>query len=116
MFGWIGSVLNIVPSVFEWLNKREDSKVATARIDGDVEIAGTQAIASVAIARAGDLIDGIARAIILWSVSGWVASIFLYCVLKPYFPGFLKPVLAIPSNIEYIPYAVVGYLCIRVFR
>ena len=111
-----GVVSGIFAPAFQWLNKKEDTKVVQITADRDTKIDETQGDTQVIQARTGLL--GILKdnweiklgwAMFIIPTGLWYIGIILDCLGRKYF-GWEWRVLALPSNIQYIPYAVITFL------
>lgn len=100
--GIINPLATAVTSIF---TKKEDTKVETGR--QDVAIIESRNVLLGQIHRD----PAIATGFYLFIVPSGLhySSVVLYCLVKPWYPAW-QVVLAIPGNMQYIPYAVVAFL------
>lgn len=118
MFSFISSILNIVPSVFGYLNKKEDVNLEKYKVDGKLDEAQIKAYMTVAVARANDTTDKWGRRLFVYPTGVLYTMVALMSIIKdnPYVGRFYWPVHAIPTSMEYIPLAVIGYLFLITLR
>lgn len=118
----LGAVKGIVDPIASIFNKKTDASVEKYKVDGvynveamrqDTEI--IRARVDLAKAMKDDPTTKMGRRFFIYPVGVWFAGIVYYCVFHPYFPGIL-PVLALPTNLEYIPYAVIAYLFVSAWK
>lgn len=110
---------NIISGVFGYLNKKEDSSLEKYRVDGVVNVeamrqdtAIIQARAELAKAMKDDPSTKIGRWLIIIPTGLWYSAIIVYCIFHNAFPEYTWQILALPPNLNYIPYAVVAYLLV----
>lgn len=118
----LGAVKGIVDPIASIFNKKTDAVIEKYKVDGTLNVEAmkqdTEIIrARVDLAKAmkDDPTTKMGRRFFIYPVGVWFAGIVYYCVLSPYFPGIL-PVLALPTNLEYIPYAVIAYLFVSAWK
>lgn len=104
-------------------NKKTDASIEKYKVDGQLNLEAMkqdtqiiQARADLAKAMKDDPTTKAGRMFFVYPVGIWFGLIIGYCIVQPYFPGYIKPVLAIPGNLEYIPYAVVAYLFVSAWK
>lgn len=115
---FIPIVGNIVDAVKSYVTKKQDVDLEKYKVDGvvsvermkqDVEI--VKARSELLAALKDDKGIQLARGLIMLSASVWISLIFWDSCFRDILPvGWTWRVLALPSNIEYIPYAVVAFL------
>ena len=123
---WFLSFIPVIGKLFDaWSahdQKKQDVVLEKYKVDGtvnaelirsDVEV--IKARVDLAKARSNDTVDRWGRRLLIYPTGVWFSAIVGYCLLHPYFPGILS-VLALPPNLEYIPYAVVAYLLVTAFK
>ena len=115
MFNLIAAIINGAMGFF---NKRTEADLEKYKIDGKVDIAEVQARAEVAKERAVDSVDRWGRRLLIYPTGVWFALIAYTSSFmeNSYIKPYVWIVHDLPKNVEYIPYAVVGYLLISVAR
>lgn len=98
-------VSGIVGPLFNWLNKKEDTKVVESNNDVSVIQSRNTLLGQIH----QDPAIAIGWYIFILPTGIWYAAIILYCLVKPWVPWW-ETVLALPANLYYIPYAVVAFL------
>lgn len=88
-----------------WITKKEDTKVELGR--QDVSVVQSRNTLLGQIHKDPAIAFGWYAFIVPTAL--WYAAIVLYCLVHPWYPAW-KTVLALPPNIEYIPWAVVAFL------
>lgn len=112
MLGWlpiIGPVIDGIVSIWKGYQDVTVQKGAQ-----DVQV--IQARAAVAIAFKDDIGVRLARDLIMFPAACWTLLIFWYCITHEIAPGWSWKILAVPGNLEYIPYAVIAFLFVTAFR
>lgn len=117
-------LLNLIPNIlglgkdlFAYLNKKQDVDLEKYKVDGQLDITTVQARGMVAAARAADTVDRWGRRLIIYPTGIWYALIVYDSVFRKLLPdAFTWRILDLPPGLQYIPYAVVGYLLITVVK
>jgi len=114
-------ILNIVPSLIDlgktWINKKEDTALEKYKVDGTFDITLIQARAAVAAARAADTVDRWGRRLFIYPSGIWYALVVYDSCFRMVLPEWATwRVLALPPQLDYIPYAVIGYLLLSVAK
>jgi hypothetical protein len=111
-----GAISGIITPLFSWLNKVQDTKLETHRIETQADIAVVEARAKLAW-------QGLADSVNKWGRRGLIYPTLLYYTLIVYdscfrniLPDYTWRVLELPSNVQYIPHAVVAYLLVTAWR
>lgn len=122
MFGWLTAIPTLLNGVLQWLNKKQDIDLEKYKVDGQVNVTALETDARIAIAVTqlqavlkDDPFIKWSRGILLLFTTMWFAAILWDSIFRNLLPDWATwRVLALPDNIAYMPYAVVGYLLIRV--
>jgi hypothetical protein len=114
-------LLSIVPNAMDlaktWINKKKDVELEKYKVDGQFDITLIQARAAVAAARAADVVDRWGRRLVIYPTGIWYALVVYDSCFRMLLPdGWTWRVLALPHQLDYIPYAVVGYLLLSVAK
>lgn len=126
MFSWL-SLIPIVGKAFDaWSahdQKKQDVVLEKYKVDGTVNVELMRQDTEVIKARADlaavmkdDPTTRWGHRLFIYPVGVWFTCIVCYCIVQPYFPGIIKPVLALPLNLGYIPYAVIAYLFVTAWK
>lgn len=100
--GVISPITGMVTAIF---NKKTDAKVEDGKQDVAIVEARTRLLGQIH----GDPAVAIGWYLFIVPTGLWFAGIVAYCLINPWYPDW-KIVKALPTNIEYIPYAVVTFL------
>lgn len=118
----LGATKGILEPIASIFNKQADASVEKYKVDGQYDVEAmrqdTEVIrARVDLAKAmkDDPTTKMGRRLFVYPIGFWFAAIVYFCVFSPYFPGIL-PVKALPTNLEYIPYAVIAYLFVSAWK
>lgn len=114
-------ILNIVPSIIDlgktWINKKADVELEKYKVNGVFDVTLIQARAAVAAARAADTVDRWGRRLIVYPTGVWYTLIVADSCFRNALPAdWTWRILALPPDLAYIPYAVVGYLLLSVAK
>ena len=102
--------------------KRQDVALEKYKVDGtvnaelirsDVEV--IKARVDLAKARSNDTVDRMGRRLLIYPTGIWFTAIVTDSLIHRIF-DYPYRVEALPSNLEYIPYAVVAYLLVTAFK
>jgi hypothetical protein len=126
MFAWLLSLIPFVgKAVDAWAahdQKKQDVVLEKYKVDGTVNVEVMRQDTEVIKARAtlaavmkDDPVNRWGRRFFIYPIGTWFAAIVYYCIFHPYFPEIL-PVLALPTQLDYIPYAVVAYLFVSAWK
>jgi hypothetical protein len=106
MWTVISSLLaGVVQPIVSIFTKKEDTKVAEGRDDASVIQSRTTLLGQIH----RDPAVAVGWYMFIVPTGVWFSAIVVYCILHPWYPWWAK-VLALPENIQYIPYAVVTFL------
>jgi hypothetical protein len=100
--GIVSPVTTAVTAIF---TKKQDAKIEEGRQDVSIIQARTTLLGQIH----RDPAIAIGWYLFIVPTGLWFVGIVAYCLLHPWYPWWAK-VLALPPNIEYIPYAVVTFL------
>lgn len=125
MFSWL-SLIPIVGKAFDaWSahdQKKQDVVLEKYKVDGSVNVELMRQDTEVIKARADlakvmkdDPTTRWGHRLFIYPVGVWFSAIVSYCILHPYFPNIL-PVLALPKQLDYVPYAVIAYLFVTAWK
>lgn len=120
----IGGILqSILAPLFQFLNKKEDTKVVQIQTDGTVKQASItsetvelQTRASVAIAMKDDPGSRVNRDLIMFPVALWICVKTWYLMFHNLIPEYTWEVLDWTKETQYIPYAVIAYLFVTLIK
>lgn len=125
MFSWLSLIPFVGKFVDAWSahdQKKQDVVLEKYKVDGVVKVdlirQDTEVVkARVDLAKAmkDDPATRWGKRFFIYPVGVWFAAIVYYCILHPYFPQIL-PVLALPPQLDYIPYAVIAYLFVTAWK
>lgn len=113
--------LNIIPSILDlgktWINKKADVELEKYKVNGVFDVTLIQARAAVAAARAADTVDRWGRRLLIYPTGIWYSLIVYDSCFRLLLPDWATwRVLALPPQLDYLPYAVVGYLLLSVAK
>lgn len=121
IIGWVAS--GALSPVFEWLGKREDTALGKYKVDGEVNVEAMRqdteiirARTELALAMKDDPTTVWGRRLFIYPTGVWYTAIILYCILHNRFPDSTWKILALPSNLEFVPLAVVAYLLVTAWK
>lgn len=123
------SFLSLIPfvgklfdSVTAYLNKKQDVALEKYKVDGTVNVelmqqdtAVIQARVDLAKVMKDDVTTKWGHRLFIYPTGAWYTGIVVYCFLHPYFPNVL-PILALPGQLDYIPYAIIAYLFVTAWK
>lgn len=112
----INPISQLVSSVLEYLEKREDVKLEKYRIDGKYDIAHIQALAEVAKLRSSDIVDKCGRWLFIFPTGVYYAAVLYDSTFRELLPQYTWRVLALPEEFKYWAGAVLGYLLVTTWR
>ncbi len=125
---WLLSLLpgigDVAKGVTDYLNKKQDTALEKYKVDGvvnteamrqDTEV--IKARADLAKATAGDPVNRWGRRLFVYPTGVWYTVILYDSTFRALLPDWAtwRP-LAIPSNLDYIPYAIIAYLFVTAWR
>lgn len=121
IIGWVAS--GALSPVFSWLNKREDTALGKYRVDGEVNVEAMRqdteiirARTELAIAMKDDPTTRWGRRLFIYPTGAWYCAIILYCIFHQLLPEHTWVILALPTNLEFIPYAIIAYLFVTAWK
>jgi|SRR5882724_8604788 len=109
----IEGLLNTVSSIY---NKKQDTVLARQQDDNKTDVAVIQTRAQVAIAFKDDLGVRLVRDFIMFPVGVWTALKAYYLCIHGYAPEYTWEIMNWPSELMYIPYAVVAFLFVTAWK
>jgi hypothetical protein len=120
MLNWL-NVLNLLPNLVDlaktWINKKADVDLEKYKVNGQFDLTLIQARAAVATARAADVVDRWGRRLIIYPYGIWYSLVVYDSCFRNLLPaGWTWRVLALPPQLDYIGYAVIGYLLLSVAK
>lgn len=111
MWSILKTVLGFVPAVFEYLNKKQDIDLEKYKVDGTVDITAIKAMAELQAVLRDDPVLRWGRRLFIYPVGVWWSVIVYDSVFRNLLPAWATwRVLALPPNLEYIVYAITGFL------
>jgi hypothetical protein len=103
--------------------KKQDTVLEKYKVDGTINVElmrqDTEVIRARAELAASMKDDPVVRwghRLFVYSTGLWYGCIIGYCIVHPYFPSTIKPVLALPEHLNYIPYAIIAYLFVTAWK
>jgi hypothetical protein len=120
----IPGIGGIVTSIENVLNKKADVALEKYKVDGTVSVAAIDADTKIIEARArlaaamkDDTATKWGRGAIILFTCLWTAGIFWDSTFRELLPpGWTWRVLALPKNLEYMPYGVFAYLFVTAWK
>jgi hypothetical protein len=113
----LSKILDIPTMLSAYFYKKQDTDLEKYKVNGQFDITLIQARAAVATARAADTVDRWGRRLIIYPTGVWYALVVADSCLRNVLPAeWTWRVLALPPQLDYIPYAVVGYLLLSVAK
>src|SRR5688572_8293673 len=126
---WFLSAIPIVGKAFDavssYYNKKQDVDLEKYKVKGQIDIASVNADVAIIQARAelakamkDDPVNKWGRRLVLYPTGLWYALIVWDSVARnnSLLEAYRWEILALPSNLDYIPYAVIAYLFVTSFR
>jgi hypothetical protein len=117
-----GIASGIITPIAGIFNKKADVNLEKYRVDGQINIEAmradvelTKATAEVAKARKDDPTDRWGRRLFIYPTGVWFSAIVADSLLHQAFE-YTYRVEALPKDLAYIPYTVIGYLFLRLIR
>lgn len=110
MFGWIPILGPIVDGVVSIFRSFSDSRIVKYKVDGSVDIAAMEAANEIQIANKDDIGVRLARDLIMFPTALWCSMITWDNIMVYKFPNLVWTVSKYPPGMEYLPYAVLGFL------
>lgn len=126
MFSWLSAIPlvgKILDTATAWFTKAKDTELGKYTIDGTVNVEAMRQDTEIIRARV-DLAkvmkdDPATKAghwLIILPVGLWFTSIVYYSMFHTLIPDWTWVILALPHNLEYIPYAVIAYLFVTAWK
>lgn len=112
MFGWLPIIGPVIDGITSVIKGFQNQKVQ----EGAQDVQVIQARAAVAIAFKDDIGSRLARDLIMFPVSIWVFFTLWDSIFRNVIPHWTFRTLALPTNMEYIPYAVIAFLFVTAFK
>lgn len=119
MFSFLSAIPiigKVIDALAAYAAKKQDVALEKYKVDGTVNVQAMQEDTRIIQARVDlakvmkdDSTTKWGHRLFIYPVGVWFTLIVAYCIFHPYFGWFL-PVLALPNNLLYIPYAVIAYL------
>lgn len=100
--GIIGPITNTITAIY---TKKQDAAIAIDTNDATVIAARNNLLGQIH----KDPAIAVGWYMFIVPTGLWFGAIVAYCLIHPWFPWYAT-VLALPPNIQYIPYAVVTFL------
>lgn len=119
---WITSLLGVLGQLFGWLNKKQDTELEKYKVDGVVNVEAIKADAEIIQAQGrlqevlkDDPVLRWGRRLIIYPTGAWYGLIIWYCVTKnhPVLSKYSWIIADLPPHLQYIPYAVTGFLLLH---
>jgi hypothetical protein len=114
----ISGLLGLGNSISAYLNKKQDVALETHKDDNRTDVSVIEARAPVAIAGMSDKVNQWGRRLIIYPTGVWYSCIIFRSIFQE--NSIVGPytwvIKALPSNLDYIPYAVVAYLLVTAWR
>jgi hypothetical protein len=116
----LSTILSVLGQAFAWLNKKQDVDLEKYRVDGVVNVEAIKADAEIIQAQ-GRLQEALkddpvlkwGRRLIIYPTGVWYTLIVWDCVARNVIPEWTWRILDLPPHLQYIPYAVTGFLLLH---
>jgi hypothetical protein len=117
MWTILKTVLGFIPAVFEYLNKKQDIDLEKYKVDGTVDVSIIQAQAQLQAVLKDDPVLRWGRRFFIYPVGVWWTLVVYDSCFRELLPDWMTwRVLALPPNLEYIVYAITGFLFLHAWR
>ena len=113
IFPVIGQLAGAASSYFQ---KREDVKLEKYKVDGKVDEATIVGLSRLSEHLIQIRFYRVMQGFFLLPTGVYYALIVWDSCMRKLIPGWTWRVLELPENVQYIPYAVVGYLFVKAWR
>lgn len=120
---WLNPIKAALDLIGSIINKAQDVSLEKYKVNGTVNVEAMrtdlsiiQARAEVAKATYDDPVNRWGRRLFIYPVGLWFTLIILDSCFRNLLPDYTWRILALPPNLDYIPYAVIAYLFVTAWK